>query len=500
MSTHAGSLRLKKLGIDTYKEAVVYMHKDCEISSSEGFSAQARVEICLNDKSIIATLNIIDSNLLNKEEGSLSNHAWEVLGANEGDVIHITHSKHLSSMGIIRSKVYGERLDENKMETIINDVVTGKLSDIYIAAFLTACAGNRLDKTEIISLTTAMIKAGKRLDWPLDCIVDKHCVGGLPGNRTSLIVVPIVAAFGLTIPKTSSRAITSPAGTADTMEVLCPVDLDLPAMRKVVEQENGCIVWGGSVALSPADDILIGVEHVLDLDSEGQLVASVLSKKIAAGSNHIVIDIPIGPTAKVRTPQAAELLKDYLETVGTALGIVIRTIFTDGTQPIGRGIGPALEAKDVLAVLHRNPAAPQDLRDRSLTLAGYILEFSKTVLPGQGKLAAQAILDSGVAWKKFQAICKAQGGLRDIPTAPYQYVMTAKGSGEIVDINNRHLARIAKLAGAPKEKAAGVELLTPLHTQVEKGQPLLNVYAQTRGELEYSVNYLQQELNIFQII
>ena len=146
-----------------------------------------------------------------------------------------------------------------------------------------------------------MVKTGKILTWPSDLIVDKHCVGGLPGNRTTLIVVPIVAAFGLMIPKTSSRAITSPAGTADTMEVFAPVNLDIKTMRKVVEQENGCIVWGGSVSLSPADDLLIRIERPMDLDSEGQLVASILSKKIAAGSNHLVIDIPIGSTAKIRT-------------------------------------------------------------------------------------------------------------------------------------------------------------------------------------------------------
>ena len=353
------SLRLKQLGIDTYKEAVIYMHKDSEVCRSEGFGAQARIEVFFENKSIIATLNTLSSNLLNLDEASLSNYACELLGAKDGDSICVAHPKPLVSLSIIRSKVYGNILNAKAMDTIIEDVVTGRLSDIHIATFLTACAGNRLNKKEITYLTKSMIDAGEQLQWPEKNIVDKHSVGGLPGNRTSLIVVPIVAAFGLTIPKTSSRAITSPAGTADTMEVLAPVNLNIAQMRKVVEKENGCIVWGGSVALSPADDILISVEHVLDLDSEGQLVASVLSKKIAAGSNHIVIDIPIGPTAKVRTIQMAELLKDYLEGVGQSLGVVVRTIFTDGSQPVGRGIGPALEANDVLAVLRGEPTAPQ---------------------------------------------------------------------------------------------------------------------------------------------
>jgi thymidine phosphorylase len=499
MAVSPNSMRLKHLGIDTYKEAVIYLNRDCNICRSEGFAAQARIEITLGDKTMIATLNTVTSDLLDCMQAGLSNYAWEFLGAKEGDMINLAHPKPLISLSIIRSKIYGNPLNAEAMDTIIDDVVSGRLSDIEIATFLTACAGDRLSKTEITDLTQSMINAGEQLKWPVEKVVDKHCVGGLPGNRTSLIVVPIVAAFGLTIPKTSSRAITSPSGTADTMEVLAPVDLDLAAMRKVVEKENGCMIWGGSVTLSPADDILIGVEHVLDLDSEGQLVASVLSKKIAAGSNHIIIDIPIGPTAKVRSMQMAELLKDYLESVGKTLGVVIRTIFTDGSQPVGRGIGPSLEAKDVLAVLRGDANAPQDLRERSLELAGYALEFSNTVIPGTGKQVAQSILESGAAYKKFVAICEAQGGMREPTTAKYQQVVTAKVSGQVVSIHNRHLARVAKLAGAPKSKAAGIELLTPLKTMVTKGQPLFIVYSETPGELAYSVNYLEQETDLVNI-
>ena len=135
------------------------------------------------------------------------------------------------------------------------------------------------------------------------------------------------------------------------METLAPVELDTAAMRRVVEREGGCIVWGGAATLSPADDMLIRVERPLDLDSEGQLVGSVLSKKKAAGSTHVVIDMPIGPTAKVRSEEAAARLSALLEGVGKAIGLTLRVLTTDGRQPVGRGIGPALEARDVLAVL-----------------------------------------------------------------------------------------------------------------------------------------------------
>lgn len=492
-------LHLKWLGIDTYKEAVIYLNKNSDVCRSEGFVAKARIQVALGKKTITATLNTVDSKLLKHDEAGLSTYAWDLLGAHERDLIYLSHPAPPSSLRYIRGKVYGHEFSAQEINTIIEDVVQSKLSDIEIATFLTACAGDRLSKTEITHLARSMIQVGEQLKWPVEKVVDKHCVGGLPGNRTSLIIVPIVAAFGLTIPKTSSRAITSPSGTADTMEVLAPVNLDIAAMRKVVEKENGCLIWGGAVTLSPADEILIGVEHVLDLDSEGQLVASVLSKKVAAGSTHIVIDIPVGPTAKVRSQHMAELLKNYLESVGATLGAVIRVIFTDGLQPVGRGIGPALEAKDVLAVLRGEANAPQDLRERSLELAGYILEFSNTVIPGTGRQVAQSILDNGMAWEKFQAICEAQGGMRTPPTAKYQHVFTAKNAGRVINIHNRHLARAAKLAGAPNAKAAGIELLTPLQTFVEKNQPLFIVHAETSGELDYAINYIEQTPDIIEV-
>ncbi len=496
---NAHTLYLKKLGINTYKEAVVYMRTDCHICKSEGFEAQARIRVKHKNKTILATLNTVESDLLRHNEASLSTFAWETLGAKEGDEIRISHPKLPDSLSYIRSKIYGNELDKNEINIIIKDITDGLLSDIHVSAFIAAYGNGRLNKKEILYLTHSMIEVGNTLSWSVQPIVDKHCVGGLPGNRTSLIVVPIVSAFGLTMPKTSSRAITSPAGTADTMEVFAPVDLDLNSMRKVVERENGCIVWGGSVSLSPADDVLIRIERALALDSEGQLVASVLSKKIAAGSTHIVIDMPIGPTAKVRTTASANLLKSYLETTAKEFGITLSVLFTDGLQPVGRGIGPSLEAKDVLKVLQNAKDAPQDLRERALTLAGSILEFSTKLKPGEGKAEAQRILDSGQAWKKFQAICHAQGGMREPSSASYTHTVHSKTIGMVTAVDNRYLARLAKLAGAPKSKEAGIEFLCPIGTKVELEQPLFVIHSQTQGELDYAVNYLSRLGNLIEI-
>jgi thymidine phosphorylase len=246
------------------------------------------------------------------------------------------------------------------------------------------------------------------------------------------------------------------------METVAPVGLDLKAMRRVVEQEGGCIVWGGAIALSPADDVLIRVERALDIDSAGQLVASVLSKKVAAGSTHVVIDIPVGPTAKVRTAAAAAALEEQLVKVGRAVDLDVRVIVTDGSQPVGRGIGPALEATDVIAVLEGKPDAPADLRERALVLAGSVLESAARAPRGEGLGLAESVLNDGRAWRKFQAICEAQGGMRALPRAPHSRPVVAPRSGRVIGVDNRRLARVAKPRGTPKSGQSGTAEKRPV--------------------------------------
>lgn len=498
-ATNANRLKARRLGVDTQFEAVVFMHKDCPVCRSEGFTAHNRIVLSAGNRQIIATLYQITTDLLGHDEAGLSESAWTRLGLNDGDSIVASHPDPLESLSYVRSRIYGNEFDQGAANAIISDVVDGKYSDIHLSAFLTAGAARPLDHKEVLALTRAMVEAGDRLSWNSEMVLDKHSVGGLPGNRTTPIVVSIIASLGLVMPKTSSRAITSPAGTADTMETMAPVELDTQAIHRVVEQEGGCIVWGGAVGLSPADDILIRVERALDLDSAGQLVASVLSKKIAAGSSHLVLDMPVGPTAKVRSESAAVVLSKALIATAESFGLQAKVVLGDGTQPIGRGIGPSLEAQDVLAVLQCAPDAPQDLRKRALALAGALIELAGMVPVGLGEAKAAQILDDGSAWAKFQRICEAQGGMRVPPVSKYQRPLVAVRSGLLEAIDNRRIAKLAKLAGAPDDKAAGVELHVRLGEGVTIGQPLCTVHSEAPGELAYALDYASKNESMFDV-
>lgn len=483
-------LKACRLGIDTHHEPTIYLRADSPVCKSEGFEALSRIKVSTEQNQIIATLNVVTSNLVPPGHIGFSESAWERMGLVGSASVWLSHPKPVHSLSYVRAKVYGHRLTKEQFSAIIEDIVDGQYAEVHLAAFITACGDDELDDEEITFLTRAMIDAGSRIDWGLDQVIDKHCVGGLPGNRTTPIVVPILAAAGLTIPKTSSRAITSPAGTADTMETLTEVSLTLEQMREVVNKEGGCLAWGGSVRLSPADDLLIQVERALDIDSEGQLIASVLSKKAAAGATHVLIDIPVGPTAKVRNEESAQRLARSFTNVAKNLGLEIQILFTDGSQPIGRGIGPALEAHDILSVLKCDSNYPADLRDRAALIAGAMLELSGKVATGEGKAMAEKMIDSGEAWKKFKAIAEAQGGLKSPPVAPYRYELMAKKPGRVKAIDNRLLAKVAKLAGAPADPAAGVEMHIKLGDSVAHDTPLLTIHAENAGELNYAVDYL----------
>ena len=486
------TLSIRRIGIDTWRENVAYLHRDCPVVRAAGFQALSKVAVQANGATILAVLNVVDDDrIVQACELGLSEDAFARLGIAEGHPAQIDHAEPPDSIAALHRKIDGERLSRQDLLAIMRDVAAARYTKVELAAFVVATHQNELDRDEVLHLTEAMIAVGERIDWRHERgggpVVDKHCIGGIPGNRTSMIVVPIVTAHGMCCPKTSSRAITSPAGTADTMEVLADVELPLARLKQIVRDTGGCLAWGGTAALSPADDILISVERPLAIDSPGQMVASILSKKIAAGSTHLVLDIPVGPSAKVRSLPEAQRLKRLFEYVAARLGLQLDAVITDGRQPIGRGIGPVLEARDVMQVLAGDPRAPQDLRQKALRLAGRVIEFDPDVRGGDGWRIARDILESGRALAQMNRIIDAQGR-RAQAVAPGALTLEvpAPAGGTVVGIDNLRLARIARLTGAPQVPGAGVLLHHALGDAVRQGEPLYTLHAQHAADLEFA--------------
>lgn len=425
-------------------------------------------------------------------EGSIGvfEEVIESLRLREGDTVSITLARKPWSLRYIKKKLDGGVLNKNEIYQIVWDIIHNKLDHTELTYFVAACYTHAMNIKETTHLTKAMAYQGDILKIRGYPIMDKHCVGGVPGNRTTMVIVPICAAAGLIIPKTSSRSITSPAGTADTVEVLTNVSFSIKEMKGIVEKTNACMVWGGALNLAPADDYIIKVEKPLGIDARSQLLASVMAKKASVSATHVLIDIPYGSGAKIETKEKALKLKRNFLRLGNELGMVLKVILTDGSQPIGNGIGPALEARDVLWILKNDARAPHDLRKKSLKMAGYMLEMGGKAGKGKGFKLALRFLKEGMAYAKMVEIIKAQGGKEtkpeDIPLGKFYYDVKAKKTGRIDAIDNNAVSRIARVVGAPKDKGAGIYLYGHVNDMVKKGEKLFTIYSNNKDKLNYA--------------
>ena len=394
--------------------------------------------------------------------------------------VNVTLAGTPQSVRYVRKKLDDVELEASELETIVRDIHENRLSDVELSAYVSSVYTNGLSLEETKHLTEAMSGVGQRLSWESPVVADKHSIGGVAGNCVTPIMVAVVTAAGLTMPKTSSRAVTSPAGTADVMEVLCDVEFTTAEIESIVAETNGCLVWGGGVDLSPVDDEIIRAENPLSIDPPGQLIASVLSKKRSAGSTHIVIDIPYGEGAKVESLVAARELADDFKRVGDHLEVDVSCAITHGTNPIGRGVGPALEARDVLAVLEGE--GPESLRLKSLRLADMLLEHCGV------DASATELLESGQALERFRRIIAAQGGdpeieSDDLEPGAESTTIRADRAGVVTRVDNRQLCDLARRAGAPLDTRAGLVIHQTATSQIESGDSLYTIHAETPAKL-----------------
>ncbi len=452
-----------------------------------------RTEISVKGKKGVAIVDISDNEIKSGEVGVYKDVAKN-FGIKKGDEIEIIHLNQPASISYIKKKLDKQTLTESEIRTIVKEIMEDKLSEIETSAWITAAYINGFSDDEVISLAHATVDSGEALNLGKKPIVDKHCIGGVAGNRTTMVVVPIVAAAGLYIPKTSSRSITSAAGTADTMEVLAEVTFSIEELKSIVLKAKGAMVWGGGMSLAPVDDKLIKVRHPLSLDPEGMLLASILGKKKCVGAQYVLVDIPVGRGVKIPYVEKGNELAKHFIRVGEKLGMKIESIITDGAEPIGNGVGPALECADVMQVLSGD--GPSDLRHKSTLMAGKLLELCGKVPSGKGYKVAENLINSGKAMKKFREIIELQGGNKnvkesDLPIGNYSHTITSETSGNIFHIDNKIMSKVARIAGSPKDKGAGVFIHRLRGDRVEKGDKLFTIYAESEAKLDFAIKAMK---------
>jgi AMP phosphorylase len=479
--------KVKILGIDAGDKHIAVVND--EDAAELGAHSLDRISIQTKEKELISTMNTTKASVPKGFLGVFARVVSE-LSLKEGSDVEVSLAQPPTSLNAIKLKMKNHKMTYDDANLIVNDVVSGRLSEIEITSFVTTLNNFGLDIDETVSMAENMVGCGKCLDLKAPYIVDKHSIGGVPGDKTTLLVVPIIAACGVTIPKTSSRAITSAAGTADRAEVLMPVSLNLDDMRTVVKRTNGCIIWGGALDLSPADDIFIKSEHPLSIDP--LMIPSIMSKKKAVGAQYLVIDIPTGQGAKMKTMEDAEMLAREMIEVGRRLGIKTQCAITFGEQPLGHAIGSGPEAREALEVIMRKKTVP-DVYDKAKSVAAMILDM----IGKDGPKLVDEVFKSGKVEEKLRQIIFEQGGdsqikPEDIEYGKYGLDYHAEKSGNVLVIDNHQLASAARAAGSPKDHGAGIYLYKKMGEKVEKGEKLFTVYAEKPRKLKLAKEKLDE--------
>ncbi len=474
------------------EQCVVVLHE--EDARRLGLKVGDRVKL-FSDEELIAVADTTRSMVDEGHVGTFSK-VTEGLSLSSDDKVSILPTSTPDSVGYIRKKIKNEMLTDEEIHSIVEDIVDGRLTSQEMTAFLVAEEINDMSIEERVALTKSMVETGETIEFEKKPVLDVHSIGGIPGNKYAMVTVPIVAAAGFTVPKTSSRAITSPAGTPDVMEVLCDVSFNLEEISEVVNDVGCILAWGGAVNLAPADDMLVRLERPLSLDPRSQLLASVLSKKISVGSDKVLIDIPTGLGAKVESDEESEDLAHDFMNLGHRLNLDVETAVTYGGQPLGYHIGPGLEAREGLKTL--KGGGPTSLIEKSVSLAGVLLEMAGAASYGAGKSRAMEILDSGEAYEKMQEIIEAQGGdpdvsLDSLPLGDKREEFCASRDGYVKRINNSIITEIARKAGCPEDKGAGVKLLYKEGQEVEKGEPLIRIFSEHESKLDDAMNLANEK-------
>ena len=479
-------LTLKHLPINSFNENIAYLHKDCVAYKLEDIKFMTKVEIHGGAKPIYAFLNIVDDeNLVSPEQLALNTEAFSLLNLPEGSNITLALTPPPPSISSIKRKIAGNILSPAEYGGIIADIANRRYSNMDIASFLVAF-GSFMTPPEVLALTEALV-GNQVINWDNEgIVVDHHCLGGIPGNKTDIIITAIVAAYGLPIPKTASRSLSSCAGVADTMSVLANVDLDETLLKKLIRENRGALVCHSGLQIAMANRLISSVERQIGITQQQHLVASILAIKIAMGITHLVIDIPVGPNSRIKSTQDAMRLRKLIEYVGDQMGIEVDAVITDGSEPIGNGIGAVLEARDVMKVLRNKDDAPQDLREKSLFLAGRIIDFDPKLRGGQGYFVAKEILNSGRALESMNRIIHAQGKAPQPTLGHLTRDIVAAESGYVESIDNTRINRIGVLAGASQNPGAGLDLLKKVGDRVEQGETLFRIHSMNSTDFGYA--------------
>lgn len=492
-------LKTKRLDIGAGERINIVIHESD--GEKSGIQKEDTVSFVWRDVEINVEINLTSTQVQPGEVG-LYEELWHRFNIPNGEYATVSLLNQPDSIDYIKKKILGKKLTEEELITIMKEMGSRKINEVETAFFMATFFNPGFDEDEVLWMTNGMAQSGEILSFDNikgngNLVVDKHSIGGVAGKAVTPVLVPIVASCGLIIPNTSTRAITSPAGTSDILEVAMPVSFSTEEIMKIVAKTGACMIWGGALDLAPADDVLIHVEKGIHLESYQKILVSIVAKKIAMGISHIVLDIPYGKGTKVQNPDDVELLKKEFVKLFAKVGIECEVYTRVALGPDGNSIGPNLEMKETLLILEQDEKRSKSLEKLIIDMTGVLLEMVGKAPKGQGAGLAQQKLSSGEAMSKFWEIANTQGAKEtlkagDIPVGEFTFDVVSEKGGRVKTINNRELVKIARALGTPTIKEAGIYVHKMVGDSVSKGEVLATLYATSQPRIESAKKEIDQ--------
>lgn len=416
---------------------------------------------------------------------------------------------------IIEKKRDGYALTEQEVAHFIQLYKDGEIPDYQAAALLMAIYFRGMTREETVQLTLAMAHSGLMMDLSdiTDYVVDKHSSGGV-GDKTTLIVLPLVAACGVPVAKMSGRGLGFTGGTLDKLESIAGYRVSLSdAEFRALAKQHGLVLCGQTSVLAPADGKLYALRDVTaTVPSLPLIAASIMSKKLAAGANGIVLDVKWGNGAFMHTLEEARELAQMMANIGADAGRDVAALLSDMNQPLGYAIGNALEVQEAIETLHGGGAP--DLREHCLTVAWHMLRLAgrgkRWQDEGETRRMLEAKLANGEAFAKFRTMVEAQGGdvrMVDnpalLPQAQHTRTLDAERGGYVAACEALRVAQASLALGAGREKkedpvdhAVGVVVHVKVGDKVQQGDRLATVYANNTAHLETAVSLVEAAVKL----